>query len=168
MKKHRFMCDHLSKAFSPFHHCCSPYSFRYLFRALLSTIWFLWYAVYPYLSIKKESLAQVDGAHVSRSFNLSPARNPFDRPEGGEQQWRQGKNAFDKWSHVQLRFFMKWFLLWYTYALLLGENLLAKMAFQNIVVVSEGRLPILCMGRRKPGLLGSIESEEGVMKIHVQ
>ena len=95
------------------------------------------YAVYPYFSIKEESLVQVDGAHVSRSFNLSPARNPFDRPEGGEQQWRQGKNAFDKWSHVQLRFFMKWFLLWYTYALLLGENLLAKMAFQNIVVVSE-------------------------------
>ena len=58
-------------------------------------------------SIKEESLVQVDGAHVSRSFNLSPARNPFDRPEGGEQQWRQGKNAFDKWSHVQLRFFMK-------------------------------------------------------------
>ena len=65
------------------------------------------YAVYPYFSIKEESLVQVDGAHVSRSFNLSPARNPFDRPEGGEQQCRQGKNAFDKWSHVQLRFFMK-------------------------------------------------------------
>ena len=40
-------------------------------------------SVYPYFSIKGESLAQVDGAHVSRSFNLSPARNPFDRPEGG-------------------------------------------------------------------------------------
>ena len=91
-------------------------------------------------------------AHMSVEALICPLQGILSIAQReGEQQWRQGKNAFDKWSHVQLRFFMKWFLLWYTYALLLGENLLAKMAFQNIVVVSERRLPILCMGRRKPG-----------------
>ena len=91
-------------------------------------------------------------AHMSVEALICPLQGILSIAQReGEQQWRQGKNAFDKWSHVQLRFFMKWFLLWYTYALLLGENLLAKMAFQNIVVVSERRLPILCMGWRKPG-----------------